>query len=82
MDLSHEKRNKADPIPANLKEVLTELQLMALRRIEGFGWELRFVRRFNTSPPIPVVSDPGGKTIGILEPDGRVNLDHRLNIRP
>lgn len=79
--MSQEKRNKVDPVPAKLSEVMTELQIMALRRIEGFGWELRFVRRNNTTPPIVVVSDPAGKTIGILEGDGRVNLDHKLVIR-
>ena len=75
-------RNRVSPIPKNLREVPSDLQLLALRRIEGFGWDLRFVRAQNSENPIPVVSDASGKTIGILEDDGRVNLQHNLQIRP
>lgn len=79
--MTSDNRNRMPAIPADLRAVLTDLQMMALRRIEGFGWELRFVRKTGLAVPIPVVSNPEGTTIGILEEDGRLNLDHGLRIR-
>lgn len=80
--MSDEQRNRQEPIPGNLRDVLTDLQMLALRRIEGFGWELRFVRRAGRKVPIPVVSNAAGDSIGVLEEDGRLNLNHGLRIRP
>lgn len=77
-----EHRNRLAPIPADLRGLLTENQIMSIRRIEGFGWELKFVRRHGIKTPIAVVMDPGGKTLGVLEDDGRINLQHNLRIRP
>ena len=75
-----ENRIGEKPVPDNLQQMLNELQLLALRRIEGFGWELRFVRR-HPSHPIPVVSNSDGTTIGVLEDDGRVNLEYEIRLR-
>ncbi|PWB58412.1 MAG: hypothetical protein C3F18_02365 [Nitrosomonadales bacterium] len=76
-----ENRGASKPVPDNLNQVLNELQMMALRRIESFGWELRFVRRPSLKQPIPVVSNAEGTTIGVLEEDGRVNLEHDVRLR-
>lgn len=76
------KRNRVAAVPDDLRGVLTENQIMAIRRIEGFGWELKFVRRVGIKTPIAVVRDPAGKTLGVLEDDGRINLQHGLRIRP
>jgi len=79
--MSEENRGGGKPIPDNLQQVLNELQLLALRRIEGFGWDLRFVRQQNSKCPIPVVSNAEGNTIGVLEDDGRVNMDYEIKLR-
>lgn len=76
-----ENRGVAKPVPDKLNEVLNELQMMALRRIESFGWELRFVRRPSFQHPIPVVSNAEGTTIGVLDEDGKVNLEHEVRLR-
>ena len=76
-----ENRGASKPVPDRLNEALNELQMMALRRIESFGWELRFVRRSGLPNSIPVVSNAEGTTIGVLEEDGRVNLEHDVRLR-
>lgn len=79
--MDEENRGASKPVPDNLKEALNELQMMALRRIESFGWELQFVRRPSFQSAIPVVSNAEGTTIGVLEDDGRVNLEHDVRLR-
>lgn len=76
-----ENRKRLPAIPGDLQERLTELQLLAVRRIEDFGWDLKFVRRENLKEPIVVVTNHAGKSYGILEADGRLNLQHNLKIR-
>lgn len=76
-----ENRGATKPVPDNLSDVLNELQLLALRRIENFGWELKFVRRPDLQHILPLVSNAEGTTIGVLEEDGRVNLEHDVRLR-
>lgn len=79
--MDDEKRHKEKPIPDNLEELLSEFQMMALRRIEGFGWELRFVRWHNLQTPTPVVFSADGNKIGVLEEDGRINMEPDIKLR-
>ena len=79
--MDDEKRDHEKPIPDNLEDILSEFQLMALRRIESFGWELQFVRRPPDHTPIPVIVSDDGNKIGILEDDGRINMEPGINIR-
>lgn len=76
-----ENRERLPAIPANLQSLVNEVQYLAIRRIEDFGWDLKFVRRENLKTPILVVSDQSGKQLGVLEADGRLNLQHNLKIR-
>lgn len=64
--MDREKRDREEPIPDNLEEILSEFQLIALHRIEGFGWELRFLRRPAFQAPIPVIFSTDGTKIGVL----------------
>ena len=77
-----EKRERLPPIPADLEKRLTEFQFLAVRRIEDFGWSLKFVRRENLKEPVVVVSNHSGEQLGVLDADGRLNLQHNLKIRP
>jgi len=52
-----------------------------LHKIEGFGWKLVFVRRPLFQESVVVVTDAGGNSIGVLEGDGRLNLDPDIQIR-
>lgn len=76
-----EKRDHEKPIPDNLEDILSEFQLMALHRIESFGWELKFVRRPPNDEPIPVIVSDHGNKIGVLEDDGRINMEPDIQIR-
>lgn len=69
-----EKRKDIVPVPGNLAEVLSPLQIRSLRQIETFGWRLHFVRRPLFQEPVPVILSPEGDKYATLENDGRINL--------
>jgi hypothetical protein len=76
------ERRKGDmPIPDSLEGTLNEAQLIALPALERFGWELRFVRRPLFQEAVPVVCNAEGTMVGVLEEDGRLNLQLAVQIR-
>ena len=79
--MSDERRDRSAPIPDDYENLLTPMQLMALRNIAGFGWELRFVRRDGIDIPIPVVYSDQGRRIGVIEEDGKLNLEPEIRLR-
>jgi hypothetical protein len=79
--MDREKRKGEKEIPDNLEEVLNEEQLLTLRQIERFGWRLAFVRRPVFQKPVPVVLTGQDEKIGVLEEDGRLNLNSDVKLR-
>jgi hypothetical protein len=79
--MDHERRKGEKPIPDDLENTLNDAQLIALPVLERFGWELRFVRRPLFQEPIPVVCNAEGTMLGVLEEDGRLNLQVDMQIR-
>ena len=79
MNIEHRKKMAA--IPTNWKKMLNSLQLMAIRNVEKYGWELHFVRRMGLDTPIPVVKGPDGQIIGVIDADGNVDPNPKINIR-
>lgn len=79
--MDREKRKGEKPIPDNLNKLLNPIQMAALRQIEGFGWQLRFVRRPLFQDPVPVVYSADGTKIGLLEEDGRLNMEVEIKVR-
>jgi hypothetical protein len=79
--MNYEKRTGEKAVPDNLKELLTELQLMSLNKISSFGWELIFVRRPLFQEVVPVIRNHNGVQIGVLEEDGRINLEPEIALR-
>lgn len=78
----HKERRKGDkPIPDNLESALNDAQLITLPSLERFGWELRFVRLPLFQQAVPVVVNAEGNMIGVLEEDGRLNLQSDVQIR-
>ncbi|HEY5761845.1 MAG TPA: hypothetical protein VIS73_01410 [Rhodocyclaceae bacterium] len=77
-----DQREQVDPIPPDLYQRLTASQIFAIRRIESFGYELRFVRRQGLPEAIPFVASPSVSTFGVVEPDGNINHKHTHVIRP
>jgi hypothetical protein len=76
-----EKRKGESPIPDNLEDFLNPVQVKALRQIENFGWELKFVRRPLFQDPIAVIINTDGDRVGTLEPDGRIDLHQNFELR-
>lgn len=79
--MDNDKRRGDVPIPLNLAEYLNEDQLLSLRQIERFGWELAFVRRPAFRGVVPVVLSAEGDRIGVLEEDGRLNVSPDIRVR-
>jgi hypothetical protein len=79
--VEQDKRKGDKPLPDNIQDYLNTEQLNSLRKIEGFGWQLKFIRRPLFMEPLAVVVSPDGTSIGILEEDGRLNLDYDIPIR-
>jgi hypothetical protein len=79
--MKDEKRKGDKPVPDDVKEHLNYAQLALLRTIEGFGWRLKFVRRPLFREPVIVVTSHDDSQIGILEDDGRLNLDPGIDTR-
>ncbi len=78
----NEKRKGETPIPDDLESLLSEHQLLALRRVEGFGWQLKFVRRPLFLAPVIIIMNNDGDSIGVLEEDGKINMEPDIKIRP
>jgi len=79
--MSDNKRKGDKPVPDDIKDYLNEAQQAELTTIEGFGWKLRFIRRPVFQEIVVVVTNPEGTSIGVLEDDGRLNLDPDIDVR-
>ena len=79
--MDSEKRMGAKPVPDRLEDVLNEMQMRALHQIEGFGWQLRFIRKPLFQEPVAVVLSAEGDKIGVLEEDGRINMAPDIKVR-
>lgn len=76
-----EKRKGEKPVPDNLEDLVNEVQLLTLHQIERFGWRLMFVRRPLFQDVIPVVVSGEGDKIGVLDEDGRLDMQSPIKIR-
>ena len=79
--MEHDKRTGQLPIPENLEDWLNHTQQQILRKIEGLGFRLIFMRRPVFQDPIPIVINDRGDKIGILETDGRLNMEPDIVLR-
>jgi len=79
--MSDDKRKGGNPIPDDVKNYLNDDQLAVLHKIEGFGWSLKFVRRPLFLEPVVIVTNADGSSLGVLENDGRLNLEPDIETR-
>ncbi len=79
--MNNEKRKGEPPIPADFQEVLSPDQMMTLRQIENFGWQVAFVRRPLFQESIVVVATSDNKKHGVLEETGELNMQAEIKIR-
>ncbi len=76
-----ERRKSEKEYATMLKRQLNDAQMLTLRGLEQFGWELKFIRRPPFQTPIAVVSDGDRKKYAVLEPDGTLNETPPFKIR-
>ena len=76
-----DKRGTQEPIPSDLTAYLTPTQFRSLSHLDGFGWQLAFIRRPLFEDPLVVLSSPEGKQYAILEIDGSLNLEPIIRVR-
>ena len=79
--MNQDKRKGDEPIPRNLNAMLNDTQRVALRQLENFGWQLQFVRHPLFQEPVVVVINPEGREFGVLEDDGRINMEAHIAFR-
>ena len=79
--MSEDKRKSGNPVPDDVANYLNEAQQAVLHRIEGFGWSIKYIRRPLFLEPVVVVTSSDGSSIGILEEDGRLNMEPEIETR-
>ncbi len=79
--MKREKRNDEAPIPADLEKTLSLEQMMTLRQIENFGWQVAFVRRPLFQESVVVVANSNNQKFGVLEDTGELNLQAEIRLR-
>lgn len=79
--IAKERRQTSEHGPSALESNLNSEQLMTLRRMESFGWELKFVRKPLFQTPVPVMFDGDRKRYAVLEEDGSLNEEPDFEIR-
>lgn len=79
--IDRERRQYRAETGADLRAQLNEEQLLTLRDLERFGWELKFIRRPPFQDPIPVVFDADRKSFSVLKRDGTLENDPDIRIR-
>ena len=76
-----ERRGEGNQVPESLNEVLNETQLLALSKMEGFGWVLAFIRRPLFQGILPVLLHPDSNKLVILGGDGALNAQPDIEFR-
>ena len=79
--MDNDKRTGQLAVPDNLEDWLTPEQMQMLHQIESFGWKIKFIRRPVFQDPVIVLVSDNGKKIGVLEKDGRINMDPDITLR-
>lgn len=81
MGMERERRKGMAPVPEKLNEVLNDVQLTSLQKLEGFGWNLQFVRRTLFQEVIPVLFHPDNGTLCVMRDDGTLDSQPDIQLR-
>jgi hypothetical protein len=79
--MENDRRSGIHSFPANLKEVLNDLQILGLHQVEEFGWSLLCIRQPLFQDAIPVVCSPDKTNYAVIETDGRINRQPGIQVR-
>ncbi|HTA65351.1 MAG TPA: hypothetical protein VK753_07595 [Xanthomonadaceae bacterium] len=77
----NEKRHAVRESGYSLKRELNDDQRLTLAELEGFGWELKFIRRQMFMDSVPVIFDTDRRHFAVIEPDGKLNEHPAIEIR-
>ena len=79
--MDDDKRSRDKPVPNDIINYLTDAQSAELHHIESFGWTLKYIRRPLFQERVVVVMNPDGSSTGVLEEDGKLNLESNVETR-
>jgi hypothetical protein len=79
--MEKERRTGMEPVPNNAEKHLNDTQVLALHQIENFGWHLKFLRRPLFQEAVAVVVNAEGTQTGILDEDGKIDMDSDIKMR-
>ena len=79
--MESEQRHNDSPVPEHFETYLTDDQKRELKKMETFGWELKFIRRPLFKPAIVILVNCDNDDVGVLEDDGTLNMEPDIVIR-
>lgn len=79
--MTDERRKGEKSVPDDYKNYMNDAQMAQLHAIENFGWDLKYVRHPLFQECVIIVTNADGSSIGVLEDDGRLNLEPDIKIR-
>ncbi len=68
-------------IPNSLEAYLNSSQILTLHEVEGFGWELKYVRRPLFMEPVPILYHPDMEAYAVMDIDGCINRNVDVALR-
>jgi hypothetical protein len=75
------RRRGEAAVPDNYKERLSEEQIAALRKLESFGWTIKFLRRPQFQDIEVVLIHSNGKSFALLSRDGELDQKTKVSVR-
>jgi hypothetical protein len=79
--MTRDRRKNTQKNRDDAGKVLNPRQLGALVKCQYFGWKLKFIRCPLFQDPVPVLYNARIDQVGILDPDGYINIDVKLEVR-
>ena len=81
-DVTKDRRERKKLTDDDVRKILNRKQLDVILECQYFGWRVRFIRCPLFQEPVPLLFNDKYDQIGLLEPDGHINLDFELEVRP
>lgn len=79
--MRRERRKGTSPIPSGLESYLNFSQMITLNEAEGFGWQLKYVRRPLFMEPVPILYNPDMDRYAVMDIDGCINRSIEVALR-
>ena len=79
--MEKERRKVEQGVPEDFRSTLTPAQANTLAEVSMLGWNLLFVRHPLFQDPVPVVCNAKFAQIGVIDPDGRIDINSGVDLR-